>query len=127
MFNSLGRQDLSVANTVRSPLCTEGPGPICHPAQGIVFFRATGLLNFTYMSDQEGACTTMIQQAIQETKGRGEWVGAVPETSAVGQSQSNGRAERSVQRLEDHVRTLLAELEGKLGCQLKPDSTIVGG
>ena len=67
----------------------------------------------------------MIEEAIQQTKGRGEWVGAVPEASAVGESQSNGRAERSVQRLEDHVRTLLAELEDRLDHQLRPDSHVV--
>ena len=51
--------------------------------------------------------------------------GAVPETSAVGESQSNGRAERSVQHLEDHMRTLLAELEDRLNCQLKSDSPVL--
>ena len=49
-------------------------------------------------------------------------MGAVPENSPVGESASNGRAERSVQRFEDQLRTLLAELEHRLGTQLKPDS-----
>ena len=77
------------------------------------------------MSDQEGACKSMIQDAIFQTQGRGEWVEAIPETSAVGESQSNGRAERSVQRVEDHVRTLLGELENRLGCQLRSDSPVL--
>ena len=67
------------------------------------FFRTCGLMHFTYMSDQEGACRTMIDEAVQQAKARGEWISPIPETSAVGESQSNGRAERSVQRLEDHV------------------------
>ena len=83
------------------------------------FLRASGVSNFSYMSDQEGALRTMIDAAVALTQGRGEWVGAVPEASAVGESQSNGRAERSVQRREDHVRPFLGELEENLGCQLK--------
>ena len=89
------------------------------------FLRACGVTTFSFMCDPEGALRTMVDEAIQITKGRGEWVGAVPENSAVGESQSNGRAERSVQRLEDHVRTLLAELEDQLGIQLRPGSPIV--
>ena len=89
------------------------------------FFRACGMASFTYMSDQEGAVRTMLLEAIQVTKGRGEWVGAVPENSPVGESQSNGRAERSVQQLEDQVRTLLGELEDRIKQQLKPDAPVV--
>ena len=69
------------------------------------FMRASGVNNFSFMCDQEGALRTMVDSAIALTQGRGEWVGAVPENSAVGESQSNGRAERAVQRLEDLVRT----------------------
>ena len=72
----------------------------------------------SYMCDQEGAVRTMLEEALEVCKGRGEWVGAVPERSAVGESASNGRAERSVQRFEDHVRTLLGELESRLGRKL---------
>ena len=74
------------------------------------------------MSDQEGALRTMIDEAIRLTQGRGEWVGAVPENSAVGESQSNGRAERAVQNVEDHVRTLLGELASRIGRQLMPQT-----
>lgn len=67
----------------------------------------------------------MIDEAIRLTTARGEWVGAVPEVSAVGESQSNGREERAVQRLEDHVRTILGELEGRLNQQLKPSHPVL--
>ena len=43
-----------------------------------------------------------------------EYLGAVPEPSAVDESQSNGRAERSVQRFEDKARTFKAALESRL-------------
>ena len=79
------------------------------------FLRACGMRHFTFMSDQEGALRTMVDEAVRLTQGRGEWVGAVPENSAVGESQSNGRAERAVQDVEDHIRTLLGELENRIG------------
>ena len=67
----------------------------------------------------------MMAEAVQITKGRGEWVGAVPEHSAVGQSASNSRAERSVQRVEDHIRTLLGELESRLDHQFTAEHPVV--
>ena len=79
----------------------------------------------TYMCDQEGAVRTCLEEALEVAKGRGEWVGAVPEHSAVGESASNGRAERAVQRFEDHVRTLLGELESRIGQRLKSDHPIL--
>ena len=68
---------------------------------------------------------TMVDEAINVTKTRGEWVGAVPVNSAVGEPQSNGRAERAVQAIEDQVRTLLGELEERIGMQLKPDAPVL--
>ena len=89
------------------------------------FFRSCGMSNFTFMSDQEGAIRVMIDEAIHVTRGRGEWVGGVPENSPVGESQSNGRAERAVQALEDQVRTLLGELEDRLSVQFKSGDAIL--
>ena len=43
---------------------------------------------------------------------------AVPEASPVGSSASNGRAERTVQAIEDQLRTLKAALESHIGVQL---------
>ena len=63
--------------------------------------------------------------ALEVSKGRGEWVGTVPENSPVGESASNGRAERSVQRFEDQLRTLLAELEYRIGQSLTPTSPVL--
>ena len=77
------------------------------------------------MGDQESALRTMLSEALEVCKGRGEWVGAVPENSAVGESAGNGRAERSVQRFEDQLRTLLAELEARIGQQLPSSHPVV--
>ena len=81
------------------------------------FFRERGVAHFTYMSDQEGAIRTMILEAIEVIKGRGEYAGAVPENSPVGESASNGRAERAIQRLEGQLRTFPGKLEKRLGEQ----------
>ena len=41
---------------------------------------------------------------------------AVDEHSAVGESASNGRAERTVQAVEDLLRTLKSALESRIKC-----------
>ena len=51
------------------------------------FLRSCGMSHFSFMSDQEGAVRTMVDEAVHITRGRGEWVGAVPENSDVGESQ----------------------------------------
>ena len=43
---------------------------------------------------------------------------AVPEHSHPGESQSNGTAERSVQMIEDMVRTIKSALEDRIGQQI---------
>ena len=89
------------------------------------FFRACRMPNFTYMCDQESALRVMIEESLHVTEGRGEWVGAIPENSAFGESQSNGKAERAVQALEDQTRTLLGELEDRLGVQFKSGDAVL--
>ena len=82
------------------------------------FLRQCGVSQFIYMSDQEAALQSMVKDAIDTIKGHGEWVGPVPETSAVGESQSNARAETSVQQVEDMLRTHLGELEARLNVSI---------
>ena len=43
---------------------------------------------------------------------------AVPENSAVGESQSNGKAEKGVQMVEDQIRTLKLALEARIGARI---------
>ena len=43
---------------------------------------------------------------------------AVPETSSPGESQSNGDAERTIQRIEDMTRTLKLNLEDRIKAQI---------
>ena len=58
------------------------------------FLRARGVARLCWMGDQEGALKTMVAEALEVCKGRGEYVGAVPEGSPVGESASNGLVER---------------------------------
>ena len=73
---------------------------------------------FIYMSDQEAALNVCVREAIEITRSQGEWVGPIPEHSAVGESQSNARAERAVQGFEDQLRTILAALESRLNARI---------
>ena len=65
---------------------------------------------------------TMVEEATEVSKGRGEWIGPIPQNSPVGESQSNGRAERAVQHVEDQVRVMLADLEDRVKVKFKPHS-----
>ena len=106
------------------PCSTKGADPYATRRMA-AFFRSCGMTNFTFMCDQESALRVMIDEALHITRGRGEWVGGIPENSPVGESQSNGRAERAVQALEDQVRTLLGELEDRLDVRFKADHAVV--
>ena len=79
----------------------------------------------TWMTDQEPAIRAMFTEAMEVVKASGEYLGAVPEASAVGESQSNSRAERTVQQVEDHVRTLLAELEAHVGMKVSCQHPVI--
>ena len=48
-------------------------------------------------------CST--KRALAKARIDGQFVSAVPEHSAVGESQSNGKAERAVQEADDMLRT----------------------
>ena len=51
-------------------------------------------------------------------RGDVEDIEAVPESSAIGESASNGRAERTVQAFEDLLRTLKSALESRMQAKL---------
>ena len=78
------------------------------------FFRNTGIPKLVYKQDQEPAIRNAIERALTKVGRHGEpipdeqLIQMIPEFSAVGQSPSNGRAERAVQSVEDMVRTYLS-------------------
>ena len=94
------------------------------------FLRSSGASSIVYKSDQENAAVSVIQEAVRVSKlpdhpFRGVLESAVPETSAAGQSQSNGRAERAVQQIEDLARTYLSALESRLDVKIQSSHPIV--
>ena len=77
------------------------------------------------MSDQEGAIRAVIAAALAHCEKPGEWTDAVPEMSAVGESQSIGRAERTVQTVEDKVRAHKSALEARINARVPVDHPIM--
>ena len=69
------------------------------------FIRESGLVNFNFVvkSDQESSILAVMEQAIRKSGRNGT---VVPEASAVGESASNGRAERTVQAVATHAPTV---------------------
>ena len=92
------------------------------PAAGRLaeFLRASGVNKMVYKSDQEPALKATVEYALTkigrtgDAKGGDDFLQLVPEYSAVGESPSNGRAERAIQTIEDMVRTYLHALEGRI-------------
>ena len=98
------------------------------------FIRQSGLTKFVFKTDQESSIKalmeetiqkdadikTMMDEAIRRSGRQGDHIPltAVPENSAVGASASNGRAERTVQTVEDQLRVLKAAFESRIGAQV---------
>ena len=80
------------------------------------FLKESGISKLVYKTDQESAIKSMIDEALRRTGKSGvfESFEAVPEYSAVGESASNGRAERTVQSVEDMLKTLKSALEERM-------------
>ena len=87
------------------------------------FFRESGLTNFeaqcwVVKSDQEPSILALLEAAIKKSGRNGT---IVPEASAVGESASNARAERTVQSVEDLLRVHKHALEARIGKRLAAD------
>ena len=97
------------------------------------FIRQSGLTTFVFKTDQESSIKalmeetiqkdadikTMMDEAIRRSGRQGDDIPltAVPENSAVGALASNGRAERTVQTVEDQLRVLKAAFESRIGAR----------
>ena len=71
-----------------------------------------------HMSDQESALGAVVEAAIKKVSGTTQWAGSVRETSAVGESQSNGKAESAVKAVEDQARVMKGALESRIGARI---------
>ena len=82
------------------------------------FLKSEGISKLVYKSDQEKSLRRLLGDVIAAAQQAGDVLSAVPESSAIGESQSNGRAENAVQQFEDQIRTLKAALEARLSSKV---------
>ena len=82
------------------------------------FLKDCGISRLVHMCDQERSLGAMIQMSMDQLSGSANWVGGVRERSAVGESQSNGKAEAAVKVVEDQVRVMKAALESRIGARI---------
>ena len=82
------------------------------------FLNKCGVERLVYMSDKESSLRAMLEASMNAMKATGTYVSPVPEESSTGESQSNGRAERTVQSVEDHLRTMKGALEHRIAARI---------
>ena len=98
---------------------TKGPDPRV-VKQITADLEAMGIKRAVHKTDQEPAIVAL-WAAI-----RAEWDGElVPETSPIGDSDSNGAAESAVQQHEGLTRTHNLALQGRLGVEISDDSVVM--
>ena len=88
------------------------------------FIKESGLNDFHFVikSDQESSIQALVEAAIRRSGRNGT---VVPESSAVGESASNARAERTVQAVEDLLRVHKHALEARIGERVASDSAVL--
>ena len=86
------------------------------------FLKNAGITRMVHMSDQETSLGAMIEASIEKLRGVTTWAGSVRETSAVGESQSNGKAEAAVKAVEDQIRVMKGALESRINARI-PSNT----
>ena len=94
------------------------------------FIKNSGHRRIVYRSDQEPSIRFAFEEAFKASCREGSLYNErlaqmVPEISSVGESQSNGRAERSVQQLQDLVRTYKSALESRLNWRVPTSHPII--
>ena len=84
----------------------------------------SGVKHLVYKSNQEFSLRATIEKSLEKLRRTGQALGGqeflqlVPEKRAVGESPSNGKAERAVQSVEDMVRTYLHAFESRIKTKL---------
>ena len=89
------------------------------------FLRNCGVRRLAYMCDQAKPLNAMIRSSMLALGGSADWQGAVPENSAVGESQSNGKAEAAVKLFEDQMRVMKGALESRLQARLPSNHPVM--
>ena len=104
------------SNTFAYPVNEKGAHDMYAFTQLKNFIRMHGIRHLILKSDQEKSLTAAIEAVALEL--RKEGITFVLEHSPVGESQSNGVAERQVQAVEDLIRTMCGALMHRLQCRI---------
>ena len=108
----------------------KGPGDPVVPRLAD-FLHNSGVSKLVYKSDQEFALGASIEKSLEKIQKPGQALegGAfpqlVPEKSDVGESPSNGKAERAVQTVEDRAKTYLHALDRRLNITLPTEHPVM--
>ena len=94
------------------------------------FLKDSGVTKLVYKCDQESSLKKLIEESLRRSGRAGEFFNeelhqVIAEHSAVGESASNGRAERAVQTFEDMLRTYKSALEARIRSRLTSDGPIM--
>ena len=107
----------------------KGPDPNA-VARLAKFIKDSGYAKVIYRSDQERSIVALFEETFKASNREGTplfnatLTQMVPEASAVGESQSNGKAENTVQKFEDLLRTYKSALETHLDFKIPIDHPV---
>ena len=109
----------------------DAKGPDEHAVSRLAkFLKDSGYAKVVYRSDQERSIVKLFEETFKASCREGTplhnsvLTQMVPEASAVGESQSNGKDENAVQKFEDLLRTYKSALETHLDCSIPVDHPI---
>ena len=119
------------ARALMATVCEKkGPEDEHSVARLALFIKESGYKKIVYRSDQEPSIRAIFEAAFKKACREGELYNPaldqmVPESSAVGESASNDRAENAVQRLEDLLRTYKCALETNVGFRIPVSHPVI--
>ena len=117
---------MSPSKAMFAAMCSvKGPEDVFVLNRLEAFLKDEGVYKIAYRSDQEPSIVALIEAALRNNGKAGAITEAAPEHSAVGESASNGMAEKTVQMFEDQLRTLKAALEAHTGTRLPMDHAVM--
>ena len=117
---------MSPSKAMFAAMCSvKGPEDVFVLNRLEAFLKDEGVYKIAYRSDQEPSIVALIEAALRNNGKAGAITEAAPEHSAVGESASNGMAEKTVQMFEDQLRTLKAALEAHMGTRLPVDHAVM--
>ena len=105
------------SSTFACPLTEKGTSDFFAFNQLKTFVKLHWVKHMIFKSDQERALVAAIEKVADDLRREGHTM--ILEQSPVGESQSNGVAERQVQAVEDLIRTMRGALMNRLQCRIE--------